>query len=253
MRDAARHGLAPRLRQEHHPRLRSGAMPGLRLSVPRRAAAKAQGYWRDVGTVDAFWQANMELIEVDPVLDLYDRDWPIWTYQEQLPPAKFVFDDRDRRGMALNSMVSGGCIVSGATLSRSLLFSNVRVETHATGRAVGGAAQRTHRPTLPDPPRGAGQRLRHPGRCRDRPRPRAGPGRFYTSARAASCWSRRTCSARPFTRASERRFAEIPHECRSAAARSGPGAGRLSVRGIRRSTNGCRCTRAGSACWRAIT
>ncbi|MGH8479092.1 MAG: glucose-1-phosphate adenylyltransferase [Gammaproteobacteria bacterium] len=97
----------------------------------RDVQGKAQGYWRDVGTVDAFWEANMELIEVNPHLDLYDRQWPIWTYQEQLPPAKFVFDDPDRRGIALNSMVSGGCIVSGATLSRSLLFSNVRVETHA--------------------------------------------------------------------------------------------------------------------------
>jgi len=90
-----------------------------------------QGYWRDVGTVDAYWQSNMELLEVMPELNLYDRDWPIWTYQEQLPPAKFVFDDHDKRGVAVNSMVSGGCIVAGARLWRTLLFSNVRVEVHA--------------------------------------------------------------------------------------------------------------------------
>ena len=74
-----------------------------------------QAYWRDVGTVDAFWEANLELIGVTPELNLYDEDWPIWTYQEQLPPAKFVFDDDGRRGMAVDSMVSGGCVISGAT------------------------------------------------------------------------------------------------------------------------------------------
>jgi glucose-1-phosphate adenylyltransferase len=84
-------------------------------------------YWRDVGTVDAYWEANMELTKVVPELNLYDRDWQIWTYQEQLPPAKFVFDDEDRRGMAVDSMVSGGCIISGAVMRRSLLFSDVRV------------------------------------------------------------------------------------------------------------------------------
>jgi glucose-1-phosphate adenylyltransferase len=90
-----------------------------------------QSYWRDVGTVDAFWEANMELINVTPDLNLYDKTWPIWTYQEQLPPAKFVFDDQDRRGMAVDSMVSGGCIVSGALVRRSLLFSNVVVQPGA--------------------------------------------------------------------------------------------------------------------------
>ena len=89
-----------------------------------------RAYWRDVGTVDAFWQANMELIGVMPELNLYDKHWPIWTYQEQLPPAKFVFDDEGRRGMAVDSMVSGGCIVSGATVSSSLLFSNVSVHSY---------------------------------------------------------------------------------------------------------------------------
>jgi glucose-1-phosphate adenylyltransferase len=89
-----------------------------------------QAYWRDVGTIDAFWEANLELIGVTPELNLYDKSWPIWTYQEQLPPAKFVFDDEDRRGMAVDSMVSGGCIISGATVRHSLLFSNVRVNSY---------------------------------------------------------------------------------------------------------------------------
>lgn len=88
-----------------------------------------QAYWRDVGTVDAFWEANMELVGVTPELNLYDEDWPIWTYQEQLPPAKFVFDSDDRRGMAMDSMVSGGCVISGATIRHSLLFSKVRIES----------------------------------------------------------------------------------------------------------------------------
>jgi glucose-1-phosphate adenylyltransferase len=90
-----------------------------------------QAYWRDVGTIDAFWEANLELIGVTPPLNLYDKNWPIWTYQEQLPPAKFVFDDDDRRGMAVDSMVSGGCVISGATVRHSLLFSNVRVNSYA--------------------------------------------------------------------------------------------------------------------------
>ncbi len=91
-----------------------------------------QAYWRDVGTVDAFWEANLELIGITPELNLYDANWPIWTYQEQLPPAKFVFDDDDRRGMAVDSMVSGGCVISGATVRHSLLFSNVKVNSYAT-------------------------------------------------------------------------------------------------------------------------
>jgi glucose-1-phosphate adenylyltransferase len=90
-----------------------------------------QAYWRDVGTVDAFWEANLELIGVTPPLNLYDKNWPIWTNQEQLPPAKFVFDDDDRRGMAVDSMVSGGCVISGSQVRHSLLFSNVRVNSFA--------------------------------------------------------------------------------------------------------------------------
>ncbi len=90
-----------------------------------------QSYWRDVGTIDAYWKANMELIGVNPDLNLYDHTWPIWTYQDQTPPAKFVFDDDDRRGQAVDSMVSGGCIVSGATVRHSLLFSKVRVNSYS--------------------------------------------------------------------------------------------------------------------------
>jgi glucose-1-phosphate adenylyltransferase len=88
---------------------------------------KAQNYWRDVGTIDAYYEANMELVRVSPELNIYDEQWPIWTYQEQLPPAKFVFDDDHRRGCAIDSMVSGGCIISGSRVSNSLLFSQVRV------------------------------------------------------------------------------------------------------------------------------
>ena len=85
-------------------------------------------YWRDVGTLDSFFTANIELVDVVPELNLYDQVWPILTQQAQLPPAKFVFDDDDRRGMAVDSMVSGGCVISGAKLRRSLLFSNVRLD-----------------------------------------------------------------------------------------------------------------------------
>ncbi len=97
----------------------------------RDAKTGHQAYWRDVGTIDAFWEANLELIGVTPPLNLYDDAWPIWTYQEQLPPAKFVFDDDDRRGMAVDSMVSGGCIISGAVVRHSLLFSNVRINSYS--------------------------------------------------------------------------------------------------------------------------
>ncbi len=87
-------------------------------------------YWRDVGTIDAYWDANIDLTATDPLLNLYDTNWPIWTYQPQLPPAKFVHNEPDRRGMAIESLVSGGCIVSGSVF-RSTLFSNVRVHSHA--------------------------------------------------------------------------------------------------------------------------
>lgn len=90
-----------------------------------------QAYWRDVGTLDAFWEANMELITVTPQLNLYDEQWPIYTYQSQSPPAKFVFDEPGRRGEAIQSMVSGGCVVSGAQVITSLLYSNCRVDSYS--------------------------------------------------------------------------------------------------------------------------
>ncbi|HEX4051629.1 MAG TPA: glucose-1-phosphate adenylyltransferase [Steroidobacteraceae bacterium] len=93
---------------------------------------RAQNYWRDVGTVDAYYEANIELVHVAPELNLYDEEWPIWTYQLHQPPAKFVLDEETRRGIAVNSMVSGGCIISGAAVNQSLLFSNVRAEEHAS-------------------------------------------------------------------------------------------------------------------------
>jgi glucose-1-phosphate adenylyltransferase len=92
---------------------------------------EAQVYWRDVGTVDAYWAANIDLTDIVPDLDLYDNNWPIWTYGEITPPAKFVHDEEGRRGSAVSSLVSGGCIVSGASLSRSLLFTGVRVNSYS--------------------------------------------------------------------------------------------------------------------------
>jgi glucose-1-phosphate adenylyltransferase len=98
----------------------------------RDPATGEQAYWRDVGTLQAFWEANMELVSVSPQLNLYDHAWPIFTHQVQAPPAKFVFDEPGRRGEAIQSMVSGGCVVSGAHVHRSLLFSEVRVNSYST-------------------------------------------------------------------------------------------------------------------------
>ncbi|MDH3420438.1 MAG: glucose-1-phosphate adenylyltransferase [Gammaproteobacteria bacterium] len=97
----------------------------------RDTETDAQAYWRDVGTLDSYWEANMELVSVSPQLNLYDNVWPILTHQEQAPPAKFIFDDDDRRGEAIDSMVSGGCIISGAKVKRSLLFSNCVVRSYS--------------------------------------------------------------------------------------------------------------------------
>jgi len=85
----------------------------------------APAYWRDVGTVDAFWKANIDLTDFDPDLDLWDRNWPIWTYSESVPPAKFIHNEDSRRGLALSSLVSGGCIISGTEVRNSLLFTGV--------------------------------------------------------------------------------------------------------------------------------
>jgi glucose-1-phosphate adenylyltransferase len=96
-----------------------------------RSAQEAEAYWRDVGTVDAYWESNIDLTAVTPALDLYDTDWPIWTYSELTAPAKFVHDEPDRKGTAISSLVSGGCIVSGTELRRSLLFTGVRTSSYS--------------------------------------------------------------------------------------------------------------------------
>lgn len=96
-----------------------------------KADTEGEAYWRDAGTVDAYWEANVDLTTLIPSLDLYDQNWPIWTYSEITPPAKFVRNEDGRRGMALNSLVSGGCIVSGAHLEKSLLFTGVKVHSYA--------------------------------------------------------------------------------------------------------------------------
>ncbi|MFL5287693.1 MAG: glucose-1-phosphate adenylyltransferase [Rhodopila sp.] len=96
-----------------------------------RSGSERESYWRDVGTLDAYWEANIDLTAIEPLLDLYDRDWPIWTYAEITPPAKFVHEEIGRRGEAISSLVSGGCIVSGAFLRRSLLFTGVHVHSYA--------------------------------------------------------------------------------------------------------------------------
>ncbi len=114
--------IIPSLIDDHH----------VRAYAFRDEETGERAYWRDVGTLDAFWQANMELISAEPQFNLYDPNWNFWTYQEQLPPAKFVFDYDGRRGMAVDSMVSGGCIISGAVVRHSLLFSNVRVRSYST-------------------------------------------------------------------------------------------------------------------------
>ncbi|HKX63855.1 MAG TPA: glucose-1-phosphate adenylyltransferase [Rhizomicrobium sp.] len=97
-----------------------------------RSSNEKEAYWRDVGTVDAYWEANIDLTDVVPQLDLYDRSWPLWTYAEILPPAKFVHDMDGRRGSAVSSLIAGDCIVSGAHVHRSLLFSGVRANSYST-------------------------------------------------------------------------------------------------------------------------
>jgi len=94
-------------------------------------AEGAPAYWKDVGTIDAFWQAHIDLTNFTPELDLWDKDWPIWTYNESVPPAKFIHDESDRRGIAISSMVSGGCIISGTEVRNSVLFTNVRTNSYA--------------------------------------------------------------------------------------------------------------------------
>lgn len=92
----------------------------------------APAYWRDVGTIDAYWKANIDLTDFTPELDLWDRSWPIWSYSENTPPAKFIHDRPDRRGTAVSSMVSGGCIISGTEIRESLLFTHVTTNSYAS-------------------------------------------------------------------------------------------------------------------------
>src|SRR6266545_4365848 len=103
----------------------------VRSNGQSRNNVRSRSYWRDVGTLDAYWQANIDLTDVVPELDLYDRDWPIWTFAEVSPPAKFVHDREGRRGKGISSLVSGGCIVSGASVRRSLLFTGVKVHSYS--------------------------------------------------------------------------------------------------------------------------
>jgi glucose-1-phosphate adenylyltransferase len=116
-------------------------------------------YWRDAGTIDAYWEANMELTKVTPELNLYDDDWPIWTHQEQLPPAKFVFDDDGRRGMAVDSLVSGGDIISGATGAPLAAVLARACAQLRRDRGLGDPARRRHRSPRQAAPRGDGQAL----------------------------------------------------------------------------------------------
>lgn len=101
------------------------------MAYPFRKSTGEPGYWRDVGTLHSYWQSNMELCGVDPELNLYDRDWPVWTYQAQYPPAKFVFDDDGCRGEAIDSLISAGCILSGARVKRSMIFFASTVEKYS--------------------------------------------------------------------------------------------------------------------------
>jgi len=125
--------ILPRIVKQHRVSAYLFAEPDtLSESTEAGLQESRQPYWRDVGTLDAFWEANMELVALEPQLDLYDRNWPIYTYQMQLPSAKFVHDEDDRRGMAVNCIISGGCVISGASLKRSLLFSNVTARSYST-------------------------------------------------------------------------------------------------------------------------
>jgi len=120
------HDLIPKIVKEGHAQAHRFEQSCVRSST------EAPAYWRDVGTVDAFWKANIDLTDFTPDLDLWDNDWPIWTYSEIVPPAKFIHDEKDRRGLAISSMIAGGCIVSGAEIRQSLLFTNCHANSYAS-------------------------------------------------------------------------------------------------------------------------
>jgi len=111
--------------------VKSGKAMAHRFDVSCVRDPGAPAYWKDVGTVDAFWQANIDLTDFIPELNLWDRKWPVWTYSEATPPAKFIHDEKDRRGIAISSMVSGGCIISGTEVRNSLLFTEVHTNSYA--------------------------------------------------------------------------------------------------------------------------
>ncbi len=133
-KDALDAGSAHDFGKDIIPRLLREGTPVHAHSFERSCVYKGEGrpYWRDVGTVDAFWEANLELTRPIPELDLYEREWPIWTYQHQLPPAKFLFEEPERKGMAFDSLVASGSIVSGSLVRRSLLSINVHVHSYCT-------------------------------------------------------------------------------------------------------------------------
>ncbi|MDB6177162.1 glucose-1-phosphate adenylyltransferase [Paracoccus sp. Z330] len=112
--------------------VRHGKAMAHRFDVSCVRAPSEPAYWKDVGTVDAFWKANIDLTDFTPELNLWDRDWPIWTYSESVPPAKFIHDEQKRRGIAVSSMVSGGCIISGTEIRNSLLFTHVHTNSYAS-------------------------------------------------------------------------------------------------------------------------
>lgn len=120
------HDLIPQLVQQG----KAFAHPFSRSCV--RTGLEKDPYWRDVGTLDAYWQANIDLTDFQPELDIYSQDWPIWTYSELTAPAKFIHNEEGRRGHAVSSMVSGGCIISGSSLDRCLLFTGVRTHSFST-------------------------------------------------------------------------------------------------------------------------
>jgi glucose-1-phosphate adenylyltransferase len=111
--------------------VRNGKAMAHRFDVSCVRDPGAPPYWKDVGTIDAFWQANIDLTNFTPELNLWDKEWPIWTYSESVPPAKFIHDEKDRRGIAVSSMVSGGCIISGTEIRNSLLFTQVHTNSYA--------------------------------------------------------------------------------------------------------------------------
>ena len=138
-----------------------------------------RGYWRDVGTLDAFYEAHMDLISVHPIFNLYNRKWPIYTGYEPLPPAKFVFNEEGRRGYATNSMVSAGAILSGGTAERSILSPDVHLESGAVGLRLGPDGRRTRRARRRRTARHPRQERHRPRRRTDRRGPRPGPGALH--------------------------------------------------------------------------